>query len=109
MKTRKFALCLAAVFLVMIYINIQRNHTFTLSDDEGTIKTEQIQPLWGTVKVSGDSDTDVVFTDVETGEKYIIGYITHGVTEKITLEKDKWYTVEGSGNLTLSPVNVRIE
>ena len=43
MKTRKFALCLAAVFLVMIYINIQRNHTFTLSDDEGTIKTEQIQ------------------------------------------------------------------
>ena len=76
MKTRKFALCLAAVFLVMIYINIQRNHTFTLSDDEGTIKTEQIQPLWGTVKVSGDCDTDVVFTDVETGEKYKIGYIT---------------------------------
>ena len=32
MKTRKFALCLAAVFLVMIYINIQRNHTFTLSE-----------------------------------------------------------------------------
>ena len=29
MKTRKFALCLAAVFLVMIYINIQRSHTFT--------------------------------------------------------------------------------
>ena len=73
MKTRKFALCLAAVFLVMIYINIQRNHTFTLSDDEGTIKTEQIQPLWGTVKVSGDCDTEVVFTDVETGEKYRIG------------------------------------
>ena len=39
MKTRKFALCLAAVFLVMIYINIQRSHTFTLSNDEGTIKT----------------------------------------------------------------------
>ena len=42
MKTRKFALCLAAVFLVAIYINIQRSHTFTLSNDEGTIKTEQI-------------------------------------------------------------------
>ena len=41
MKTRKFALCLAAVFLVAIYINIQRSHTFTLSNDEGTIKTEQ--------------------------------------------------------------------
>ena len=109
MKTRKFALCLAAVFLVMIYINIQRNHTFTLSNDEGTIKTEQIQPLWGTVKVSGDSDTDVVFTDIETGEQYIIGYITHGVTEKINLEKDKWYKVEGGGNLTLSPVSIRVE
>ena len=109
MKTRKFALCLAAVFLVMIYINIQRNHTFTLSDDEGTIKTEQIQPLWGTVKVSGDSDTDVVFTDIETGEQYIIGYITHGVTEKINLEKGKWYKVEGWGNLTLYPVSIRVE
>ena len=109
MKTRKFALCLAAVFLVMIYINIQRNHTFTLSDDEGTIKTEQIQPLWGTVKVSGDSDTDVVFTDIETGEQYIIGYITHGMTEKINLEKGKWYKVEGWGNLTLYPVSIRVE
>ena len=99
MKTRRFALCLAAVFLVAIYINIQRSHTFTLSNDEGTIKTEQIQPLWGTVKVSGDCDTDVVFTDVETGEKYRIGYITRG----------KWYKVAGGGNLTLNPVNIRVE
>lgn len=109
MKTRKFALCLAAVFLVAIYINIQRSHTFTLSNDEGTIKTEQIQPLWEIVKVSGDRDTDVVFTDVETGKQYTIGYITHGVTEKIKLESNKWYKVEGGGNLTLCPVNVRIE
>ena len=109
MKTRKFALCLAAVFLVMIYINIQRNHTFTLSDYEGTIKTEQIQPLWGTVKVSGDCDTNVVFTDVETGEKYKIGYITQGVTERIKLERGKWYKVVGRGNLTLNPVNIRVE
>ena len=109
MKTRKFALCLAAVFLVAIYINIQRSHTFTLSNDEGTIKTEQIQPLWEIVKVSGDRDTDVVFTDVETGKQYIIGYITHGITEKIKLESNKWYKVEGGGNLTLCPVNVRIE
>lgn len=109
MKTRKFALCLAAVFLVAIYINIQRSHTFTLSNDEGTIKTEQIQPLWEIVKVSGDRDTDVVFTDVETGKQYTIGYITHGITEKIKLESNKWYKVEGGGNLTLCPVNVRIE
>ena len=99
MKTRRFALCLATVFLVAIYINIQRSHTFTLSNDEGTIKTEQIQPLWGTVKVSGDCDTEVVFTDVETGEKYRIGYITQGVTERIKLERGKWYKVAGGGNL----------
>lgn len=109
MKTRRFALCLATVFLVAIYINIQRSHTFTLSNDEGTIKTEQIQPLWEIVKVSGDRDTDVVFTDIETGKQYTIGYITHGVTEKIKLERNKWYKVEGGGNLTLCPVNVRIE
>lgn len=109
MKTRRFALCLATVFLVAIYINIQRSHTFTLSNDESTIKTEQIQPLWEIVKVSGDRDTDVVFTDVETGKQYTIGYITHGITEKIKLESNKWYKVEGGGNLTLCPVNVRIE
>ena len=99
----------ATVFLVAIYINIQRSHTFTLSNDEGTIKTEQIQPLWGTVKVSGDCDTEVVFTDVETGEKYRIGYITQGVTERIKLERGKWYKVAGGGNLTLNPVNIRVE
>ena len=50
MKTRKFALCLAAVFLVAIYINIQRSHTFTISNDEGTIKTEQNTATLGNCK-----------------------------------------------------------
>ena len=68
MKTRRFALCLAAVFLVMIYINIQRSHTFTLSDDEGTIKTEQIQPLWGTVKEVMDATHELhVIRDATRG------------------------------------------
>lgn len=73
------------------------------------IKSEQIQPLFGTVKVSGDCDTDVIFTDTETGKKYEIGYITSGVSEKIHLEKGRWYTVDGEGNLTIGPVHVRIE
>ena len=51
----------------------------------------------------------MVFTDVETGEEYVIGYITHGVSETIKLEKGKWYTVKGGGNLVLSPVNLRME
>lgn len=111
MKQKRLILCVAAVFLVVIlaYSNVQRNHTFTLSNEKGTIKSEQVQPLLGAIKVSGDCDTDVVFTDVETGEQYIIGYITHGMTEKIKLERGKWYQVDGGGNLTLNPVNVRVE
>lgn len=52
---------------------------------------------------------DVVFTDVITGEEYLVGYITSGVVESIKLEKGHWYTVKGKGILTISPVNVRIE
>ena len=63
----------------------------------------------GGITKSGDCDTDVVFTDVETGEKYRIGYITQGVTERIKLERGKWYKVAGGGNLTLNPVNIRVE
>lgn len=104
-------LCSIAIFVVAIffYTNFQNEHTFTLANDEGIIKSEQIQPLFGTVKVSSDCDTDVVFTDIDTGEKYVVGYITSGVSEKIKLEKGKWYTVAGGGNLVISLVNVRIK
>ena len=40
---------------------------------------------------------------------YVIGYITSGVGETIKLERGKWYRVEGIGELTVRPVNVRIE
>ena len=89
MKTKRVGLCVIAVFLivVLIYSGIQKKHTVTLlNNDEDRIKTEQIQPLWEIVKVSGDRDTDVVFTDVETGKQYTIGYITHGITEKSNLK-----------------------
>ena len=111
MKMKRLVLCAIGAFLIMFLIcsSIQNRHTITLSNDEGIIKAEQIQPLWGTVKVSGDCDTDVLFTDIETGEQYIIGYITHGMTEKIRLERGKWYKVEGAGNLRLRPINVRVE
>lgn len=111
MKKKHVILSVAAVFLVVILVNsyIRESHNFTLSNSEGKIKSEQIQPLLRTVKVSGNQDTEVVFTDVETGEQYRIGYITHGVTEKIKLERGKWYQVEGEGKLTLRPVNVRVE
>ena len=111
MKKKHLVLCAIVIFLIVIaiYFIIVSDHTFTLANADGITKSEQVQPLFGTVKVRGDCDTDVVFTDVETGEEYVIGYITHGVSETIKLEKGKWYAVKGGGNLALSPVNVRIE
>ena len=104
--------CLIVVIVIAIlfYTGIQRTHTFTLAERNGVaFKSEQIQPLFETIRVSGDCDTDVIFTDIETGETYTVGYITSGVSEKIKLQKGKWYTVEGAGNITVSPVNIRIE
>lgn len=99
--------------IVILIIGISYNgyvktHTFTLSG-EGVVKSEQIQPTNNKVKVSGNTDTYVVFTDVESGERYTIGYITQGGSETIQLERGKWYSVEGAGELTIRPVNVRIE
>ena len=112
MSKKKWVIpCLIAVCVIaaVAYVGIQKTHTFTLSTEDGTaIKSEQIQPLFGTVRVSGDSDTSVVFTDIETGETYTIGYITHGLSEKIKLQKGKWYTVEGFGNLTIRPITIRV-
>ena len=101
MKAKRIILCVAVVFLagILAYSAIQRKHTFTLSNEDGGVKAEQIQPLFGTVRVSGDSDTDVVFTDVETGEKYTIGYITHGMTEKIKLERGRWTVLRAAGTV----------
>lgn len=112
MKKKWLIPCLivALVVAILFSIAIRRTHTFTLAERNGTaLKSEQIQPLFGTIKVGSDCDTDVVFTDTETGETYMVGYITSGVSEKIKLQKGKWYTVEGAGNIIVSPVNVRIE
>ena len=109
-KKRLVLYSMIVIFLIGIafYGNIQNEHIITLANADGIIKSKQIQPVFATVKVRGDCDTDVVFTDVETGEDYVIGYITKGVSETIKLEKGKWYTVKGGGNLVLNPVNVRI-
>lgn len=111
MKKKWIIPCLLVVIVIVIlvYHNIQSSHTFTLSSEVNGVKSEQIQPLYGTVEVSGSCDTSVTFTDVETGKSYTIGYITPGLSEKIKLEKDKWYSVEGAGDITISSVNVRIE
>ena len=99
---------LAILIVGISYNSYVKMHTFTLSGS-GRVKSEQIQPVNGSVKVTGTDDTDVVFTDIESGETYVIGYITSGVGETIKLERGKWYWVEGAGKLTVRPVNVRIE
>lgn len=98
-----------AVFIISISYNSYVNmYTFTLSGEE-IMKSEQIQLVNGSIKVTDTFDTNVVFTDVETGETYTIGYITSGIADTIQLEREKWYKVQGCGNLTVRPVNTRIE
>ena len=102
------AIPLAVIIIGISYNSYIKMHTFTLSGGE-IVKSEQIQPVGGKVTVTGTADTDVVFTDIESGETYVIGYITSRVGDTIKLERGKWYRVEGIGELTVSPVNVRIE
>lgn len=91
MKAKCFALCAVILLLAgsLSRVGIQKAHMAILADDAGAEKSKLIQPLWETVKVSGDCDTNVIFTDVETGKQYTIGYFTHGVSETIRLEKGK--------------------
>ncbi len=102
------AIPLAVIIIGISYNSYVKMHTFTLSGDE-RVKSEQIQPINGRVKVTGTADTEVIFTDVESGETYVTGYITFGAGDTIQLERGKWYKVEGAGELTVRPVNVRIE
>lgn len=100
---KKIILIVLIVSGILFYRYFENSNTITISG------TEEIQPILNTVKVSGDSDTSVVFTDVDTNEQYVVGYITHGITEKIKLKKGSWYKVEARGKITLYPVKVRIE
>ena len=112
-QTRLKYVLVAAVLLAVLLIGLGcsryvKLHTFTLSGD-APVKSERIQPVTGSVKVTGTTDTEVVFTDTESGERYVIGYITSGAGDTIRLERGKWYRVEGAGALTVEPVNLRIE
>ena len=100
---KKIILLVLIVGGILFYRYFENSNTITISG------SEEIQPILNTVKVSGDSDTSVIFTDVETNEQYVVGYITHGLTEKIKLKKGSWYKVEARGKITLYPVKVRIE
>ena len=116
MKKKALAVLIAVAVIFLLwasYSQFRKAHTFTLSDEvtaDSNLKSEQIQPVFGTVRVWGTQDTDVWFTDVENPEvRFQIGYITHGVSETIKLEKGKWYTVHGAGEITVQMIKVRIQ
>ena len=109
-KTKKWMLIIVAIVIVGIIVfsftQYRNAHTFTLTD----LEAEEIQPVLGSVRVSGSQDTDVCFIDVENPEnKYQIGYITPGMSETIKLERGKWYRIEAAGDITVTMVNVRVE
>ena len=108
MKKRIIAILLILIIFAFAgfgYLQFKRSHTFKLSMPT----SEEIQPVFGTVRVFGTQDTDVVFIDVENTEKqYQIGYITPGMSETIKLEKEKWYKVQAAGDITIQMVNVRV-
>ena len=111
--TNKMKKCLPIIVVIVLVIiaaafffQYRSSHTFTLTD----LESKEIQPVLGTVRVSGTQDTDVWFVDVENPEnKFQIGYITPGMSETIKLERGKWYRVEAAGEITVTMVNVRIE
>ena len=74
----------ALIITGISYNGYIRTHTFTLPG--GVVKNELIQPINNKIKVSGNADTDVIFTDIESRKQYTIGYITHGMSETIQLE-----------------------
>lgn len=109
-KKKKWMLIIVTIVVVWIivfsFIQYRNVHTFTLTD----LEAEEIQPVLGSVRVSGSQDTDVWFIDVENPEnKYQIGYITPGMSETIKLERGKWYRIEATGDITVTMVNVRVK
>lgn len=112
MKRKNMVIYFVAVFLFLLlaWTGFKKLHTYSLSDGrDAWTKSEQIQPITGSVTVSGTADTDVIFTEVLSGKRYKIDYITPGMMEKIRLERGKWYQVAGGGALTVEPVNLRVE
>ena len=64
------AIPMALIITGISYNGYIRTHTFTLSG--GVVKNELIQPINNKIKVSGNADTDVIFTDIESRKQYTI-------------------------------------
>ena len=83
---KKYLPIIIAIIIIIVgaslFFKYRSAHTFTLTD----LEAEEIQPILGTVRVSGTQDTDVWFIDVDNPEnRFQIGYITPGMSETIKL------------------------
>lgn len=88
------------------------SHTFRLADEpesDSNLKSEEIQPLMGIVRVWGTEDTEVWFTDVEDPDKVFKINVTSDGSSTVRLEQGRWYRVHGAGTITVRVVTVRIE
>ena len=114
-KLRKTAFIVLAfcVLAAVCFFRFRDKHTFTLADEPAPhqdLKSEEIQPVFGYVKVWSAQDTDVKFTDAQDPDRvFYIGYVTPGMPAVIRLEAGRWYKVEAQGKITVRIVNLRIE
>ena len=68
LKRKNMIICFVTVllFLLLAWFWFKKSHTYSLSDGrDAWIKSEQIQPITGSVTVSGTADTDVIFTELK--------------------------------------------
>jgi hypothetical protein len=72
------AILLAILLIGISYNSYVKIHTFTLSGNE-IMKNEQIQPISGSVKVTGNADTDIVSASNSASDTLIS--IADSVTE----------------------------
>jgi len=104
MKHKKVGIIIIFILAAIAFSGVMKHYSFTCGNYGTDVTTEMISPLFNTVYISGDTDTDVIFTNVKTGETINAGYITLGMGTKIHLENGEWYTIDGGGAITVKPV-----
>ena len=67
---KKIIITLSVICMIFIlaYASVIKMHTITLSNRDNLIKSEQIQPVFSYVTVSGDMDTDVILPIQKQGK-----------------------------------------
>lgn len=100
---KKLLVIIIPLLLLSFYVYCNRKYTHIIKSQDKVF----IQPVFNTIRVSSNCDTAITFVDVETKEEYHIGYLTHGMSDTITLEKGKWYKVNGNGETKIRFIKLK--